>query len=176
MKIALLLILLLLAWILWRAWQTGPLPEVGERAPDFSLVDQNGKLHTLSDHAGHWLVLYFYPKDDTPGCTREACSFRDGHARLQATGAAVLGVSVDTSESHGRFAEKLQLTFPLLADTDGSMARRYGVLMDWKAYKLAKRTTFLISPAGEIKRVYAHVDPDRHADQILADLPTAASQ
>ena len=174
MKIALLFILLLLAWIIWRAWQTGPLPSVGERAPDFSLVDQNGRQHALSDYAGRWLVLYFYPKDDTPGCTKEACVFRDGLAGLQAAGAAVIGVSVDTQESHAGFAEKYRLNFPLLADADGGTARRYGSLMDWIVFRMARRNTFLISPEGRIHRIYTKVDPTLHAGEILAELEQAS--
>ena len=174
MKFALLSISLLLAWGIWRAWQSGPLPEVGAGAPDFSLHDQHGKPHSLSSYAGRWLVLYFYPKDDTPGCTREACAFRDGLAKLQAAGAAVVGVSVDTQASHGKFAAKYHLNFPLLADTDGSVSRHYGTLMDWKISRLAKRTTFLITPAGQLHHVYEHVDPTRHADEILSDLAKTA--
>lgn len=170
MKIALLLILLLIAWIGWRAWQTGPVPEVDSAAPDFKLPDQHGKQHTLPDYAGRWLVLYFYPRDDTPGCTREACSFRDGLAKLQAAGAHVVGVSVDSQESHQQFAAKYKLPFTLLADPDGNTVRQYGALIDWKLFRLAKRKTFLISPDGRIHRVFNHVDPNSHADEILAVL------
>lgn len=174
MKLALLLILLLIVWIGWRAWQTGPAPEVGSLAPDFKLPDQQGRLHSLSDHAGHWLVLYFYPKDDTPGCTREACSFRDGLPRLETAGAHVVGVSVDSPESHEQFAAKYALPFPLLADTDGHTARQYGALMDWQIFRLAKRMTFLIGPDGRIHRVFSRVDPNSHADEILAVLAGTA--
>lgn len=174
MKIALLLILLLLAWAGWRAWHTGALPATGESAPDFSLPDQHGKLHRLSDYAGRWLVLYFYPRDDTPGCTREACAFRDGLTKLEAAGAAVVGISVDSQDSHRRFAEKYRLPFALLADTDGNVARNYGALMDWKIFRMSKRITFLVSPDGKVRQVYQQVDPDRHADEILAELAKAA--
>jgi peroxiredoxin Q/BCP len=174
MKIALLLILPLLAWIGWRAWHTGPLPESGTHAPDFRLPDQYGKQHGLSDYAGRWLVLFFYPKDDTPGCTREACAFRDGLAKLQAAGAVVVGVSVDTQASHRKFADKYQLPFTLLADTDGAVARRYGALMDWQVVRMARRMTFLITPAGRLHRIYQHVDPTRHAGEILAELTKSA--
>jgi peroxiredoxin Q/BCP len=174
MKLALLLILLVIAWVGWRAWHTGAVPTAGENAPDFRLPDQHGKMHTLSDYAGRWLVLYFYPKDDTPGCTREACAFRDGLARLEAAGAIVVGISVDTQDSHRRFAEKHRLPFDLLADSDGNVARHYGALMDWQVFRMAKRTTFLISPTGKVQRVYAQVDPDRHAGEILAELTGTA--
>ena len=174
MKIALLIILPVLVWLGWRAWHAGALPEPGSAAPDFHLPDQHGKLHTLSDYGGRWLVLYFYPKDDTPGCTREACTFRDGLAKLQAAGAEVVGVSVDSPASHREFADKYQIPFTLLSDTDGSTARHYGVLVDWQIFRMAKRTTFLIGPDGRIKRVYEQVDPDRHADEVLAELAKSA--
>ncbi len=170
MKVALLLILPLLAWIFWRALDTGTTPKAGTPAPDFRLPDQNGISHALSDYAGRWLVLYFYPRDDTPGCTREACAFRDSLARLEATGASVAGISVDSQESHQQFAAKYALPFTLLADTDGNVARHYGALMDWKLLRMSRRITFLISPTGTIQRVYEHIDPSRHADEILADL------
>lgn len=174
MKLALLFILLLVAWVGWRAWHTGVPPAAGEDAPDFRLPDQNGKLHSLSGYAGRWLVLYFYPRDDTLDCTREACAFRDGLAKLEAAGASVAGVSVDTQDSHRRFAEKYRLSFDLLADADGNVARQYGALMDWKILRMAKRVTFLIGPAGKVQRVYRRVDPDRHAGEILAELANAA--
>lgn len=173
MKLVLLIILSFIVWVGWRAWNTGTLPTAGENAPDFHLPDQHGKLHSLSDYAGRWLVLYFYPKDDTPGCTREACAFRDGLARLETADAVVVGISVDTLDSHRKFAEKYRLSFDLLADTDGHVARHYGVLMDWKIFRMAKRTTFLIDPAGKVQQVYERVDPDRHADEILAELAKA---
>jgi peroxiredoxin Q/BCP len=173
MKLALLLILLLLGWLAWQAGRGGPLPGTGTSAPDFALVDQQGRMHRLSDYRGRWLVLYFYPKDGTPGCTREACAFRDGLARLQATGAAVVGISVDTQASHARFAEKHRLNFPLLADSGGAVARRYGTLMDWKLYRMARRNTFLIDPQGKIRRAYTRVDPTRHAGELLAELERA---
>lgn len=175
MEIMLLLILLALAWLAWRTWHTGPMPTIGSKAPDFQLSDQYGNTHQLSSYAGRWLVLYFYPKDDTPGCTREACAFRDGIASLEAAGASVAGVSVDTQASHARFAEKHRISFPLLADTDGSVAHRYGTLMDWIALRMARRATFLIDPEGKLRRTYRQVDPARHADEILADL-TSLSQ
>lgn len=119
-------------------------------------------------------MLYFYPRDDTPGCTREACAFRDGLAKLKAAGAEVLGVSADTRQSHVRFAEKHQLNFPLLADSDGTVARRYGCLMDWKLFRMPRRTTFLIDPAGRIHQVFQRLDPNRHPEEILAELAKTA--
>jgi len=145
-------------------------PEVGTTAPDFSLRDQQGKPRKLTDFRGKWLVLYFYPRDDTPGCTTEACSFRDGQALINALGAEVVGVSIDDSSSHKAFAEKHKLPFPLLADIDGSVAARYGALSDWKIMKFAKRQTFLIDPKGVVRKTYLNVDADTHAAQVLADL------
>ncbi len=147
-------------------------PTVGATAPDFSLHDQQGAVRKLSDFRGKWLVLYFYPKDETPGCTTEACSFRDGQALISALGAQVVGVSIDDSSSHSAFAENHQLPFPLLADTDGAVAARYGSLSDWKLMKFAKRQTFLIDPDGVVRKTYLKVDPDTHAAQVLADLHT----
>jgi thioredoxin-dependent peroxiredoxin len=145
-------------------------PAVGAAAPEFSLPDQQSKQRKLTDFRGKWLVLYFYPKDDTPGCTTEACSFRDGQAQISALGAQVVGVSIDDSSSHSAFAEKHKLPFPLLADTDGSVAKRYGALSDWKVMKFAKRQTFLIDPQGIVRKTYLDVDADTHAVQVLADL------
>lgn len=170
MEIALLTILLLAAWLVLRAASTGPLPAPGTRAPEFSLPDQHGTRHALADHAGRWLVLYFYPRNGTPVCTREACAFRDGQARLRAAGAAVIGVSVDSQASHARFAASHGLGFPLLADTEGQVARRYGVLVDFKIWRMAKRHTFLIDPQGKVQKVFTRIDPSRHADEIIAEL------
>ncbi|QBK04669.1 peroxiredoxin [Hylemonella gracilis] len=143
---------------------------VGQPAPDFSLPDQQGQKRGLSEWRGKWLVLYFYPKNDTPGCTTEACNFRDDWLQLQELGAEVVGVSVDTSASHAAFAQKHKLPFPLLADAHGEVAARYGALSDWVVVKLAKRQTFIIDPQGRIARVYRAVDADRHSVEVVADL------
>jgi peroxiredoxin Q/BCP len=145
-------------------------PEVGQMAPDFELPDQQGKVRRLADWRGKWLVLYFYPKDDTPGCTTEACNFRDDWLKLQALGAEVAGISVDTSSAHQAFAQKYKLPFPLLADDRAEVAARYGALSDWVLFKFAKRYTFVIEPQGRIAKVYRSVDTDRHSAEILADL------
>ena len=145
-------------------------PEAGQNAPDFELPDQQGKLRKLAEWRGKWLVLYFYPKDDTPGCTTEACNFRDDWMHLQALGAEVVGVSVDTSASHAAFAQKYKLPFPLLADDKGEVAARYGALADWLVVKLARRYTFILSPDARIAKVYRSVDTDKHAAEIRADL------
>jgi peroxiredoxin Q/BCP len=145
-------------------------PEPGQPAPDFALPDQQGQLRRLADWRGKWLVLYFYPKDDTPGCTTEACNFRDDWLQLQAQGAEVVGISVDSSAAHAAFAQKYKLPFPLLADAKGEVAARYGALSDWLVIKLAKRYTFIISPEGRVAKVYRSVDTAKHSAQILADL------
>lgn len=158
-------------------------PNVGDSAPKFNLPDAEGKMHGLSDYSGKWLVLYFYPKDDTPGCTKEACSFRDDLSQLEKLGAKVVGVSVDNTDSHAKFAEKYHLPFPLLADKDGNVADSYGALTNLWVIKLAKRYTFLINPKGLIEKTYLSVDTSRHSQQIIDDLkalqtsvPMASSQ
>jgi peroxiredoxin Q/BCP len=145
-------------------------PEAGQPAPDFELPDQQGKTRKLGDWRGKWLVLYFYPKNDTPGCTEEACTFRDDWLQLQALGAEVVGISVDSSASHAAFAQKYKLPFPLLADEKGEVAARYGTLSDWLVYKFAKRYTFVIDPQGRMAKAYRSVDTARHSAEIVADL------
>jgi len=142
----------------------------GNPAPEFRLQDQDGKWHTLQDYRGQWVVLYFYPKDDTPGCTTEACNFRDDIYRYKAKGAAVLGVSLDDVESHQEFAEKYELPFPLLADVDQHAAKQYNVLTTLGPLKFAKRETFLVNPEGVVAKHYPDVNPDEHAKQVLEDL------
>lgn len=143
-------------------------PEVGSLAPGFSLPDQSGTTHTLAQYRGKWLVLYFYPKDDTPGCTEQACKFRDDFAVLKILGAEVLGVSVDDAASHAEFARKHNLPFPLLADKDGLVANSYGSLRDLMIIKIAKRNTFLINPQGRIEKVYLGADSARNSAEIVA--------
>jgi peroxiredoxin Q/BCP len=143
---------------------------VGDAAPDFRLQDQDGRWHTLAEHKGQWIVLYFYPKDQTPGCTKQACDIRDNFFAYEEAGALVLGVSLDDIESHDKFAEKYSLPFPLLADVDGVVAQRYDVLNSIGPIKLAKRETFLIDPAGKVVRHYPKVDPATHSADVLADL------
>ena len=143
---------------------------VGDDAPYFSLNDAQGKMHHLSDYAGQYLVLYFYPKDDTPGCTKEACHFRDDLMQLERLGAKVVGISVDTSESHATFAKKYNLPFPLLADTDGSVANTYNALTNLYLIKIAKRYTYLITPTGKVAKIYLSVNTSNHSQQIIDDL------
>lgn len=143
---------------------------VGGDAPDFKLNDINGKSHALSDYHGQYLVLYFYPKDDTPGCTKEACHFRDDMVQLEKLGAKVVGVSVDSNESHEKFTKKYNLPFTLLADTDGKVADSYHALTNLYITKIAKRHTFLIDPNGKIKKIYTNVNVSNHSQQIINDL------
>jgi peroxiredoxin Q/BCP len=146
------------------------MPQAGEAAPAFRLQDQNGHWLAPEDFRGGWLVMYFYPKDFTPGCTTEVCTFRDDIARLRQAGAKVVGVSLDDVKSHAAFAEKYHVPFPLLADEDRQVATRYGVLTSRMGLHYAKRTTFLIDPQGRIARVYVDVDPEKNSAQVLADL------
>jgi peroxiredoxin Q/BCP len=144
--------------------------KTGDTAPSFSLVDQHGRTHALADYRGRWVVLYFYPRDDTPGCTTEACRFRDEYKVLLSRDAQVLGVSNDDRESHERFAKKYSLPFPLLADTDGEASRAYGSYWSLGPVRFARRHTFIIDPAGRVAEIWRKVDPDRHSAEILAAL------
>jgi peroxiredoxin Q/BCP len=158
----------------------GPMPAVGELAPDFTLPDDTGAPRRLGDERGHWVVLYFYPKDDTPGCTREACAFRDADELIRARDAVVWGISVLGSGSKAAFKQKFGLPFTLLADEDHAVAERYGT---WTLKQYAgktswgiQRSTFLIDPAGRVARVWPRVDPDTHVDEVLealAEVPSA---
>ena len=148
-------------------------PGVGSLAPDFALPDQHGKIHHLSDYRGLWVVLYFYPKDDTPGCTVEGQSFRDNMDTFRSMGAQVLGVSMDDVASHKAFAQKYRLNFPLLADTQGIVAEQYGTAGGFGPVSYAKRQTFLIDPDGTIVKHYATVRPASHAHELKQDLKAA---
>jgi len=143
----------------------------GTTAPQFSLPDDAGNTVRLKDFRGEKVVLYFYPKDDTPGCTREACSFRNAFSKFKKSGIKVLGVSPDTEASHKKFAAKYKLPFTLLADTDHSVAEAYGVYGQKKfmgrTYMGILRTTFLIDEKGKIRKVFEKVKPDEHADEVL---------
>jgi peroxiredoxin Q/BCP len=145
-------------------------PEVGSAAPEFRLQDQDGKWHTLADFRGRWVALYFYPKDDTPGCTKEACAFRDNIFAFDELDAVILGVSLDDVASHAEFAEKYSLPFPILADTDKTAATAYGVYRKMVGFEMASRESFLIDPQGNIVKHYATVDPAKHSEEVLADL------
>lgn len=160
--------LLLLAGISM-ALQAEP-PAEGDKAPSFSLPDQTGTMHQLADYRGSWLLLYFYPKDDTPGCTTEACQFRDHITVLNALGVKIVGVSLDDQASHAAFADKHELPFALLADTDGSVTASYDALRDLLVAKFAKRYSFLIDPQGIIAKRYLDVDPEGHASEVAVDV------
>jgi peroxiredoxin Q/BCP len=141
--------------------------QIGDTAPEPKLKDQQGNLVFLRDYAGKWVVLYFYPKDDTPGCTREACSFRDESERLAPLKVQVLGVSVDSRESHESFARKFKLNFPILADANKKVTKAYGALA---FYRLARRMTFIIDPQGKIRKIFRSVNPRTHVEEVAQAL------
>lgn len=143
---------------------------VGKPAPDFELVDQHNKPHRMGDYRGRWLVMYFYPKADTPGCTTEACEFRDDVFILRRMNVALLGVSTDDVKTQKEFSDKYHLPFPLLSDADGSVATRYGSYSSFGPFSFAKRHTFIVDPQGNIAKVYRDVRPKVHSDQVIADL------
>src|SRR5437016_12759353 len=145
-------------------------PEVGKPAPDFSLSTSDGSQVSLKDYRGKWVVLYFYPKDFTSGCTMEARNFQRDLTKYEEAEAVVLGVSVDTAQSHKDFCAKEGLNFKLLADPDATVSTEYGSVMDYKGEKLAARNTFIINPEGQIAKVYTGVKPADHSEQVLKDL------
>ena len=145
---------------------------IGAPAPEFELSDQTGQLHSLEDYRDQWVVLYFYPKDETPGCTTEACEFRDNIFEFKQINVQILGVSFDDVESHQKFAEHHRLPFPLLADVEGKAAEAYGVKTKMFGMTVAKRQTFLIDPAGNLAKHYDNVKPATHSVEVLADLRT----
>lgn len=152
------------------AWSAQP--AVGDVAPGFKLQDQTGEWCDLADYRGKWVALYFYPKDDTPGCTTEACAFRDNVFAFKAIDAEIVGVSLDDVKSHVEFAEKYSLPFSLLADTDAEVAGKYGVVGKIRDMTIAKRESFLIDPSGKIVKHYKKVDPNVHTEEVLADIKT----
>jgi thioredoxin-dependent peroxiredoxin len=145
-------------------------PTAGTAAPQFSLTTSDGSQINLKDYHGKWVVLYFYPKDMTSGCTLEAKNFQRDLSKYQEAGAVVLGVSVDSAQSHRDFCAKEGLTFKLLADPQGKVAGEYGSTMEYQGTKMAARNTFLINPKGEIAKVYTGVKPAGHSDDVLKDL------
>ena len=148
--------------------------EVGDKAPEFKLSDQDGVERKLSDYKGEYVLLYFYPKDDTPGCTREACSFRDGFSQIQKKGAVVLGVSADSVDSHKAFKTKYKLNFPLLSDIGKGIVESYGVWKERSMYGRnfmgIERTTFLIDEEGKIAKIFPKVKVDGHFEEVLNSL------
>jgi peroxiredoxin Q/BCP len=146
-------------------------PKVGSAAPTFKLQDQNSQTHTLEEYKGKWLVLYFYPKDNTPGCTTQACEFRDNIFAFRDAGAVIVGISVDDMASHKKFAEQHSLPFTLLADSSKTTASEYGVISGVSgALGVAQRETFLIDPTGKIAKHYQSVNPKGHSEMVLADI------
>ena len=153
--------------------------KTGDAAPDFTLPDQTGESHTLSDYKGKWVLLYYYPKDDTPGCTKEACGLRDNFSALEALEATMIGISVDPLESHEKFVKKYELPFTLLSDEAKEVVGLYGV---WgkkkfmgKEYEGIHRVSFLIDPQGRIAKVYDKVKPASHAEEVVEDLKQLAA-
>lgn len=157
------------------AWAS-TLLQAGDKAPEFLLADGDGRMRQSAEWRGSWLILYFYPRDDTPGCTAEAKAFNERLPELVALKAQVVGVSVDDVDSHRAFAARLGLNFPLLADTDGKVSRSYGALNDFAILKFARRHTFLIDPDGRIAKVYRDVEPALHPGEIIADLKRLRAQ
>jgi peroxiredoxin Q/BCP len=163
----------LLVTALATAWlpATAAEPTTGSMAPAFTLPDQEGKRVSLADYRGKWVVLYFYPKDGTPGCTTEACEFRDNVFAFRDAGAVILGISVDDVASHKEFATEHRLPFTLLADSEKQVARDYGVLHRMLGVmELARRETFIVDPQGRIAKHYREVQPGSHSRQVLGDL------
>jgi len=152
-------------------------PAVGAAAPAFSLQDQTGKWHALKDYRGKWVVLYFYPKDGTPGCTTQACEFRDNIFAYRKLNAVILGVSVDDVESHKTFSEEQNLPFPILADSDKKVTKEYGTLKLYMGtLEMARRDTFIIDPEGRVAKHYVSVDPKGHSELVLTDLKQLAAK
>ena len=148
--------------------------KIGDKAPAFSLPDQDGKMHAMKDYVGQWVLLYFYPKDDTPGCTIEACAMRDNLPKFKKMKAVVLGVSADPVKKHAKFAEKYGLPFTLLSDEKHELLEAYGVWAKKKfmgrEYMGILRNSYLIDPKGKIAKIYEGVKPKDHAEEVLADL------
>ena len=151
-------------------------PVAGSAAPDFTLASQESAAVSLKDYRGSWVVLYFYPKDQTPGCTREAHNFQADQAKYAERHAVVLGVSVDSVDSHKKFCAREGLNFKLLADSHGKVSRAYGSLTNLGVVKFAARHTFLIDPSGKIAKAYTSVDPVRHSEEVLAALDQMQKQ
>jgi peroxiredoxin Q/BCP len=177
MKWLIIALLAVAAILLWRGIAAaGDVPKLGDPAAEFSLPDQNGRTRSLGEFCNQWLVLYFYPKDDTPGCDEQAASFRDTMLEFEGLGAAVCGISVDDSASHAAFARKYNLPFALLADRGGATAARYGSIRDLGLIKFARRNTFLIDPQGLIAKVYLSANTSKNSQQVIDDLQALRSK
>lgn len=154
----------------WADAYTETQPAVGDSAPTFKLQDQNGDWHTLGDYKGKYVVLFFYPKDGTPGCTTEACNFRDNIFAFDDLNTQILGISLDDVDSHKEFSEKYSLPYPILADVEKESAVDYGVLGKFMMMTITKRESFIIDPDGLIVKHYKNVDPDKHTDEVIEEL------
>ena len=154
----------------WADAYTDTQPAVGDSAPSFKLQDQNGDWHTLGDYKGKYVVLFFYPKDGTPGCTTEACNFRDNIFAFDDLNTQILGISLDDVDSHKEFSEKYSLPYPILADVEKESAVDYGVLGKFMMMTITKRESFIINPDGLIVKHYKNVDPDKHTDEVIEEL------
>jgi thioredoxin-dependent peroxiredoxin len=171
LRIVLLAIMIIVAVLLVpRLLSRSATPTEGSSAPDFTLPSQEGPLVSLKDYRGRWVVLYFYPKDDTPGCSREAHNFQVDQPKYAERNTVVLGVSVDSVDSHKKFCAKEGLNFKLLADTEHKVSQAYGSLVNLGLIKFSARHTFLIGPSGKVAKAYTSVDPLRHSPEILAEL------
>jgi len=167
-------VVLVLVMLVPRLLSRAATPGTGSRAPEFSLLSQEGTQVRLNDFRGKWVVLYFYPKDQTPGCSREAHNFQVDQPKYAERNAVVLGVSVDSVDSHKKFCTKEGLNFKLLADTDHKVSDSYGSLTNLGVVKFSARHTFLIDPDGKIAKVYTSVNPQRHSAEVLAELDELA--
>lgn len=166
-------VLVVLAGLAIRSFaDNGSLPTVGDSAPAFTLPSQEGTPVSLGQYRGKWVVLYFYPKDMTSGCTLEAHNFQRDLSKYEAANAVILGVSVDSVDSHKQFCAKDSLTFTLLSDSDKKVVGEYGSLGNYAGFKISKRNTFLIDPHGKIVKVWTGVDPSHHSEEVLAALRT----
>ncbi len=154
----------------WADAYTDTQPAVGDSAPTFKLQDQNGDWHTLGDYKGKYVVLFFYPKDGTPGCTTEACNFRDNIFAFDDLNTQILGISLDDVDSHKEFSEKYSLPYPILADIEKESAVDYGVLGKFLMMEITKRESFIIDPDGIVVKHYKNVDPDKHTDEVIEEL------
>jgi peroxiredoxin Q/BCP len=170
--ILLLVVVVMLIVLVPRLLSHSPTPSEGSAAPDFTLPSQEGSPVSLKDYRGKWVVLYFYPKDQTPGCSREAHNFQVDQSKYAERNAVVLGVSLDSVDSHKKFCAKEGLNFKLLADTEHKVTDSYGSLTNLGLVKFAARHTFLIDPSGKIAKAYTSVDPLKHSDEVLAELDT----
>jgi peroxiredoxin Q/BCP len=179
LKIVLLVLLILIViFVVPRMFSGSPAaaPVAGNIAPDFTLTSQEDSAVSLKDYRGKWVILYFYPKDQTPGCTREAHNFQMDQAKYNGRNSVILGVSVDSVNSHKKFCTKEGLNFKLLADKEGRVSQEYGSLTNLGVAKFSARHTFLIDPTGRVAKTYSSVDPSRHSEEVLAALDQLQKQ